>query len=145
MAIPDVCALFRPIGDQSREILDHDQFSFLSSAFQLATLSLVGESLLLTDPAAMSIVWNIPKPDIEGTVSWGPAERPDVTVKTWYRVNGDLNSGKTPIIAVHGGPGGFDQSPYIAHDSTCLAGCPHDYILNWTELIPTGHPIIFYE
>ncbi len=35
---------------------------------------------------------------------------------TWYRVTGDLNAGKTPLVVVHGGP-----------------GCTHDYLLNLAE------------
>ena len=25
--------------------------------------------------------------------------------QTWYRIIGDLNSGKTPVMVLHGGPG----------------------------------------
>ncbi|CAD6575129.1 MAG: hypothetical protein TREMPRED_001315 [Tremellales sp. Tagirdzhanova-0007] len=76
----------------------------------------------------MSIQWHIPPPELQGEVTWSPKAMPDVSVKTWYRVNGKLKGGKTPIIVVHGGP-----------------GCPHDYLLNWTEILPTGHPVIFYD
>ena len=51
------------------------------------------------------IIWDIPKADVEGIVAWRPKTKPDVQVSTWYRINGDLQHGLTPILVVHGGPG----------------------------------------
>ncbi|KAI0393938.1 Alpha/Beta hydrolase protein [Xylariaceae sp. FL0594] len=47
--------------------------------------------------------------------------------KTWYKVVGDLNSGKIPLMFVHGGPG----------------AC-HGYLLPLTDLAPSM-PLIFYD
>lgn len=44
---------------------------------------------------------------------------------TWYKVVGDLNSGKTPLILLHGGPG----------------AC-HEYLLPLTDL---SVPLVFYD
>ncbi|HEY4307451.1 MAG TPA: proline iminopeptidase-family hydrolase [Gemmatimonadaceae bacterium] len=48
--------------------------------------------------------------------------------KTWYRVTGDLASGKAPIVALHGGPGGT-----------------HDYLLTMADLSRSGRPVIHYD
>jgi L-proline amide hydrolase len=50
---------------------------------------------------------------------------------TWYRITGDLSSGVTPLVAVHGGP-----------------GCTHDYLLRLTQLASAalgGRPVIHYD
>jgi L-proline amide hydrolase len=50
---------------------------------------------------------------------------------TWYRITGDLASGITPLIAVHGGP-----------------GCTHDYLLRLTALAAPewgSRPVIHYD
>ena len=48
---------------------------------------------------------------------------------THYWVSGDLKSGKTPLIAAHGGP-----------------GCTHDYLLGLSALtVRHGIPIVFYD
>lgn len=47
------------------------------------------------------------------------------TCHTWYKVVGDLNSGTTPLVILHGGPG----------------AC-HDYLLPLTNLTV---PLIFYD
>ncbi len=48
--------------------------------------------------------------------------------KTWYRVTGDLASGKPPLIVAHGGP-----------------GCTHDYVLSFADLAATGRAVIHYD
>ncbi|MGC1420021.1 MAG: proline iminopeptidase-family hydrolase [Acidimicrobiales bacterium] len=58
---------------------------------------------------------------ITGVVPFGGHE-------TWYRVTGDLTSDKTPLVAVHGGP-----------------GCTHDYLLALTALADQGRAVIHYD
>ncbi|TIL88976.1 MAG: alpha/beta fold hydrolase, partial [Mesorhizobium sp.] len=48
--------------------------------------------------------------------------------RTWYRVIGDLNSGKLPLVVAHGGP-----------------GCTHDYVDSFKELADTGRAVIHYD
>lgn len=48
--------------------------------------------------------------------------------QTWYRVTGDLGSGKPPLVALHGGP-----------------GVPHNYLLRLTELAASGRAVIHYD
>ncbi len=48
--------------------------------------------------------------------------------QTWYRITGDLNSGKTPLIILHGGP-----------------GCTHDYVNAFSDLAVTGRPVVHYD
>ena len=48
--------------------------------------------------------------------------------ETWYRVTGDLNSDKIPLVVVHGGP-----------------GCSHDYLLALTALADQGRAVIHYD
>jgi L-proline amide hydrolase len=48
--------------------------------------------------------------------------------QTWYRVTGDLSSAKTPLVAVHGGP-----------------GCTHDYLLALTRLAGDGRAVVHYD
>jgi L-proline amide hydrolase len=48
--------------------------------------------------------------------------------QTWYRVTGDLHSGKTPLVVAHGGP-----------------GCSHDYVLALANLADTGRPVVHYD
>jgi L-proline amide hydrolase len=48
--------------------------------------------------------------------------------ETWYRVTGDLDSGKTPLVVLHGGP-----------------GCTHDYVLSLAELAETGRAVVHYD
>lgn len=48
--------------------------------------------------------------------------------ETWYRVTGDLSSGRTPLVVVHGGP-----------------GCSHDYLLALTALANDGRAVIHYD
>ena len=48
--------------------------------------------------------------------------------KTWYRITGDLASGKTPLVAAHGGPGGT-----------------HDYLLTIADIARSGRAVIHYD
>ena len=57
----------------------------------------------------------------EGTASFGEYE-------TWYRVTGDIQSGKTPILILHGGP-----------------GCTHDYVDAFKLLAESGRAVIHYD
>lgn len=57
----------------------------------------------------------------EGSVSFGEWS-------TWYRVTGDLDSGMTPLVVVHGGP-----------------GCTHDYLLALTAVAESGRPVVHYD
>lgn len=50
---------------------------------------------------------------------------------TWYRVSGDLSSGMTPLVVLHGGP-----------------GCTHDYLLRVAALSDAkwgSRPVIHYD
>jgi L-proline amide hydrolase len=48
--------------------------------------------------------------------------------RTWYRVRGDVDSGKPPLVVVHGGP-----------------GCTHDYLLAYGGIAETGRAVVFYD
>ena len=48
--------------------------------------------------------------------------------KTWYRITGDLASGRAPLVTAHGGPGGT-----------------HDYLLTIADISRTGRPVIHYD
>ncbi|RKE77533.1 proline iminopeptidase-family hydrolase [Rhizobium sp. AG855] len=48
--------------------------------------------------------------------------------KTWYRITGDLASGKSPLIVAHGGP-----------------GCTHDYVDSFKDIAATGRAVIHYD
>ena len=48
--------------------------------------------------------------------------------RTWYRVIGDLGSGKLPLVTLHGGPGGT-----------------HDYLEPYSRLAGEGRAVIFYD
>jgi L-proline amide hydrolase len=48
--------------------------------------------------------------------------------QTWYRITGDLHSGLTPLVILHGGP-----------------GCTHDYVDSFKDLARTGRAIIHYD
>ncbi|KAK8038015.1 proline-specific peptidase [Apiospora phragmitis] len=62
----------------------------------------------------------------EGTVGFKVAGLPE-PCKTWYKVVGELDASKTPLIVVHGGPG----------------AC-HDYLLPLTDLA-SSVPLVFYD
>jgi L-proline amide hydrolase len=48
--------------------------------------------------------------------------------KTWYRVTGDLDSGKLPVVTLHGGP-----------------GAAHNYLDRLTGLAERGRAVIHYD
>jgi len=48
--------------------------------------------------------------------------------KTWYRITGDLNGGKTPLVVLHGGP-----------------GCTHDYVDSFKDIAQQGRAVIHYD
>ncbi|GGE23193.1 amino acid amidase [Aureimonas endophytica] len=48
--------------------------------------------------------------------------------RTWYRVTGDLASGKLPLVVAHGGP-----------------GCTHDYVDSFKDLAANGRAVIHYD
>jgi L-proline amide hydrolase len=48
--------------------------------------------------------------------------------RTWYRVVGDLGSGKLPLVTLHGGPGGT-----------------HDYLEPYARFAAEGRAVIFYD
>jgi L-proline amide hydrolase len=47
---------------------------------------------------------------------------------TWFRVTGDLASGKPPLFVLHGGP-----------------GCTHDYVDALKDLAATGRAVVHYD
>ncbi|MBP1849178.1 proline iminopeptidase-family hydrolase [Rhizobium halophytocola] len=58
---------------------------------------------------------------VEGFAPYGPHQ-------TWYRITGDLTSGKAPLIVVHGGP-----------------GCTHDYVDSFKDIAATGRAVVHYD
>ncbi|CDO68700.1 hypothetical protein BN946_scf184652.g27 [Trametes cinnabarina] len=66
-------------------------------------------------------------PTVTGSVAFdAKAGKP---CQTWYEVYGDLKSGATPVVAIHGGP-----------------GCTHHYLLSMTDLATKySIPIVFYD
>lgn len=48
--------------------------------------------------------------------------------QTWYRVTGDLASGRLPLVVAHGGP-----------------GCTHDYVDSFKDLAAQGWPVVHYD
>lgn len=58
---------------------------------------------------------------IEGFAPYGEYQ-------TWYRVTGDITSGKPPLIVAHGGP-----------------GCTHDYVDSFKDIAATGRAVIHYD
>ncbi|AIC21893.1 amino acid amidase [Pseudomonas chlororaphis] len=57
----------------------------------------------------------------EGFASFGPYQ-------TWYRVTGDLDGGRTPLVILHGGP-----------------GCTHDYVDAFKDIATSGYPVVHYD
>lgn len=47
---------------------------------------------------------------------------------TWYRITGDLRSGKPPLVVLHGGP-----------------GCTHDYVLPLADVADSGRAVVHYD
>jgi L-proline amide hydrolase len=48
--------------------------------------------------------------------------------RTWFKITGQLDSGKAPLVVLHGGP-----------------GCTHDYVDGFKELAATGRAVIHYD
>lgn len=48
--------------------------------------------------------------------------------RTWYRVTGDLHSGRLPLVVAHGGP-----------------GCTHDYVDSFKDLARSGRAVVHYD
>ena len=48
--------------------------------------------------------------------------------RTWFRVTGDLESGRLPLIVAHGGP-----------------GCTHDYVDSFKDLASTSRAVVHYD
>jgi L-proline amide hydrolase len=48
--------------------------------------------------------------------------------QTWYRVTGDLNAAKAPLVVLHGGP-----------------GATHDYLLSVADLADQGRAVVHYD
>jgi L-proline amide hydrolase len=48
--------------------------------------------------------------------------------RTWYRITGDLSSGRLPLIVVHGGP-----------------DCTHDYVDNYRGLADDGRAVVHHD
>jgi L-proline amide hydrolase len=48
--------------------------------------------------------------------------------RTWYRVTGDLEAKKPPVVVLHGGP-----------------GCTHDYVDSFKHLAATGRAVVHYD
>ena len=48
--------------------------------------------------------------------------------KTWYRITGSVDSGRTPHVVAHGGPGGT-----------------HDYLLTIADIAQSGCAVIHYD
>ncbi|MGG5260249.1 proline iminopeptidase-family hydrolase [Phycicoccus avicenniae] len=48
--------------------------------------------------------------------------------RTWYRVTGEIGSGRTPLVVLHGGP-----------------GAAHDYTLAMTSLAGDGRAVVHYD
>ena len=48
--------------------------------------------------------------------------------RTWFRVTGDLDSGRLPLIVAHGGP-----------------GCTHDYVDSFKDLAASGRAVVHYD
>ena len=63
----------------------------------------------------------IPEPRRVGTVDFRGWQ-------TWYRVTGDLDAAKTPLVVLHGGP-----------------GAAHNYTLRIAGIAAQGRPVIHYD
>lgn len=64
---------------------------------------------------------DLPEASREGTIGFRGFD-------TWFRVTGDLRSGHTPLVVLHGGP-----------------GVPHDYTLRIAKLADGGRAVVHYD
>lgn len=62
------------------------------------------------------------------TMNISEGHAPYAGYRTWYRVTGDLRSGKPPLVVVHGGP-----------------GCTHDYVDSFKDIAQTGRAVVHYD
>jgi L-proline amide hydrolase len=85
------------------------------------TIGLRGLIILIGHCAIPYIEWMDELTVTEGKLAFGDYE-------TWYRVTGDLASGVTPLVVLHGGP-----------------GCSHDYLVSIAEIARSGRPILHYD
>ena len=71
-----------------------------------------------------------PTPSQTGTIPFDAATaKAGKPCHTWYEIYGDLKSGRTPVVAIHGGP-----------------GSTHHYLLSFTDLSTKyGIPVVFYD
>ncbi|WP_154954658.1 alpha/beta fold hydrolase, partial [Klebsiella grimontii] len=60
------------------------------------------------------------------TISEGYA--PFRRYQTWFRICGDIDSGLTPLVIAHGGP-----------------GCTHDYVDAFRDIALSGRAVIHYD
>jgi len=63
----------------------------------------------------------IPAPTATGYIPFGAC-------RTWYRITGDLTSGATPLVVLHGGP-----------------GAAHNYTLRMARLAEQGRAVVHYD
>src|SRR2546429_8052456 len=63
--------------------------------------------------------------------------------RTWYRVAGELGSGATPLLALHGGPGSThhyfaplerlaDERPVVVYDQLGCGSSDHPRDIEWS-------------
>jgi L-proline amide hydrolase len=64
---------------------------------------------------------SIPEPNDQGFIAFRD-------MRTWYRVTGDLDSARAPLVVLHGGP-----------------GAAHDYTLRIAGLAEQGRTVIHYD
>lgn len=64
---------------------------------------------------------DLPEPSREGTIEFRGFD-------TWFRVTGDLSSGRTPLVVLHGGP-----------------GVPHNYTLRMAKLAERDRAVVHYD
>lgn len=69
-------------------------------------------------------------PITEGFVAFHHESLPDEECKTWYRIAGDLASGRRPLVVLHGGPG-------VTH---VYLTTPFDQYA-----AKTGTPVVYYD
>ncbi|MEV5973485.1 proline iminopeptidase-family hydrolase [Streptomyces sp. NPDC051921] len=61
------------------------------------------------------------RPSAKGTIPFGEH-------RTWYRITGEVGSGKPALVLLHGGP-----------------GSTHDYLLSMAGLADSGFPVVHYD
>ncbi|OTB00901.1 hypothetical protein M426DRAFT_15005 [Hypoxylon sp. CI-4A] len=70
-----------------------------------------------------------PTPSSEGYIPFKVPGENNLTCSAYYKVFGDISSGRPPVVLLHGGPGGG-----------------HEYLLPFAELWPRyGLPIVLYD